>query len=135
MLFRDELSFQTEMLQMLSYEKQLDLKRDVIVRAYQNFSGTRFGICVEIALTIRILELPMPSISDILPTAPSPLQYRYRTKITPHFEAPRKGPRRQKHKENTPAASEPLPEGTTVPIGFNKAGTRDVLDIEVCVHC
>ena len=29
---------------MLSYETQLDLKRDVVVRAYETFSGTRKNI-------------------------------------------------------------------------------------------
>ncbi|KAH8111434.1 tRNA methyltransferase [Phellopilus nigrolimitatus] len=99
--------------QMLSYETQLDLKRAVVVRAYENFS-----------------ELPISSVPNILPTAPSPLQYGYRTKITPHFDAPIKLPRRQKNK--SAPIPEALPEGTTVPIGFNKVGTREVIDIEEC---
>ncbi|KAI5118524.1 hypothetical protein M0805_007692 [Coniferiporia weirii] len=99
--------------QMLSYETQLDLKRDVVVRAYETFS-----------------ELPSSSLPNILPTAPSPLQYGYRTKITPHFDAPVKLPRRQKGK--TVPTQEIIPEKKTVAIGFNKTGTREVLDIEEC---
>ncbi|EJD04514.1 S-adenosyl-L-methionine-dependent methyltransferase [Fomitiporia mediterranea MF3/22] len=101
--------------QMLSYETQLDLKRDVVARAYETFSG-----------------LPSSSVPVILPTAPSPLQYGYRTKITPHFDAPVKRARSKKQKAEAEAAPEPFPEGKTVPIGFNKVGTREVLDIEEC---
>ncbi|KAL5535028.1 TRM2 [Sanghuangporus sanghuang] len=100
--------------QMLSYETQLDLKRDVVVRAYETFSG-----------------LPSPLVPAVLPTAPSPLQYGYRTKITPHFDAPVKVSRRDKQKAKQPI--EPFPEGKTIPIGFNKVGTREVLDIEECL--
>ena len=45
------------------------------------------------------------------PTLPSPLQYRYRTKLTPHFNPPR--------------------EDAEVAIGFEQKGRRHVLDIEV----
>ncbi|KAJ7146896.1 hypothetical protein C8R44DRAFT_864614 [Mycena epipterygia] len=55
-------------LPMLPYEKQLDLTRDVVVKAYKNFPGTQ------------------PSCRRM----PSPQQYNYRTKLTPHFEAPTK---------------------------------------------
>ncbi|KLO17542.1 S-adenosyl-L-methionine-dependent methyltransferase, partial [Schizopora paradoxa] len=96
--------------QVLSYETQLDLKRSVVVRAYQLFS-----------------DLPQESVPEILPTAPSPLQYGYRTKITPHFEAPIKGPRRGKN--SMPNVETKVPD--TVPIGFNMSGKR-VLDIEEC---
>lgn len=40
--------------QMLSYEKQLDLKRDVVVKAYQNYSSSSSfssSICLHLALT------------------------------------------------------------------------------------
>lgn len=118
---------------MLSYETQLDLKRDVVVRAYETFSGTiHYGHRRINRLTL-LADLPSSSVPTVLPTAPSPLQYGYRTKITPHFDAPVKLPRHQKGK-NAPTPG-PLPEGKTVPIGFNKVGTRDVLDIEVCCSC
>ncbi|KAL6300241.1 S-adenosyl-L-methionine-dependent methyltransferase [Sparassis latifolia] len=97
--------------QMLSYDTQLDLKRTVVVKAYQNFS-----------------ELPPSAIPPILSTMPSPLQYGYRTKITPHFDAPPK-----KLQNNPPSA----PTGTAdkpdwLNIGFNRIGTRHVMDIEEC---
>ena len=56
---------------MLSYEDQLRLKRDVVVNAYKHFSGAAEG-----------------SIPDVEATIGSPLQYGYRTKITPHFDLP-----------------------------------------------
>jgi tRNA (uracil-5-)-methyltransferase len=60
-------------------------------------------------------------------TAPSPLEYGYRTKITPHFDAP---PRKWvKAPENAPLAADGRPE--FLKIGFNKIGTRNVMDIEV----
>ncbi|KAJ3548487.1 hypothetical protein NMY22_g1238 [Coprinellus aureogranulatus] len=94
--------------QMLSYEKQLAFKRDVVVKAFRNYC--------------TILSEQMPTIQ---PTAPSPLQYGYRTKLTPHFEGPskkiQKGPR--------PPTTE-QPDWLT--IGFNKIGTRKVMDIEEC---
>ena len=53
----------------------------------------------------------------------SPLQYGYRTKLTPHFELP------------SPKVRKIEPTNGVMPewfhIGFNKAGTRAVMDIEV----
>lgn len=92
--------------QMLSYETQLDLKRDVVAKAYKNFS-----------------DLPESSLPPIQSTMESPLQFNYRTKITPHFEAPSKSQRLQ-----------PVGEGENpswLKIGFNRMGTQHVLDIEV----
>ena len=81
---------------MISYEKQLDLKRNVVIKAYKNYSG-----------------LPQTSVPEIQSTIGSPLQYGYRTKITPHFEISKK------------RKDEPLK------IGFNKVNTKIPLDIEV----
>ncbi|KAI0932816.1 hypothetical protein AcW1_000168 [Taiwanofungus camphoratus] len=97
--------------QMLSYDIQLDLKRNVIVKAYQNFS-----------------DLPPASIPPILSTIASPLQYGYRTKITPHFEAPPKQVR--KVSAHLPMDGSSKPEWLR--IGFNQIGTRRVMDIEEC---
>ncbi|KAJ6597952.1 tRNA methyltransferase [Mycena sp. CBHHK59/15] len=96
--------------QMLSYEKQLDLKRDVVVKAYKNFS-----------------ELSESAIPTIESTMPSPKQYEYRTKITPHFEAPTKS---QRHDPANPKNDTERPEWFT--IGFNRVGTHKVMDIEDC---
>lgn len=60
--------------QMLPYEKQLEQKRRTVQKAFANFS-----------------DLPAELIPDVLPTMGSPLQYGYRTKLTPHFNGPRRG--------------------------------------------
>lgn len=87
-------------LQMLSYDKQLVHKRNVIRKAYANFSNLSPDLLPEIGETIG-----------------SPLQYGYRTKLTPHFDGPRKG----------------FKLGDKVPeIGFMIKGRRSVMDIEDC---
>ncbi|KAJ7194883.1 tRNA methyltransferase [Mycena pura] len=96
--------------QMLSYEKQLDLKRDVVVKAYKNFS-----------------TLPEATLPPIESTMPSPKQYNYRTKITPHFEAPTKAQRKD---PSNPQNDSERPKWFH--IGFNRAGTHQTLDIEDC---
>ncbi|KAF9491625.1 tRNA methyltransferase [Pleurotus eryngii] len=93
--------------QMVSYETQLGLKRDAVVKAFKNFS-----------------DLPESSLPEIGSTIGSPLQYGYRTKITPHFEAPRQSQRQPLD------LAEPTPEW--LKIGFNKVGTRTTMDIEDC---
>ncbi|KAF7304637.1 S-adenosyl-L-methionine-dependent methyltransferase [Mycena kentingensis (nom. inval.)] len=96
--------------QMLSYEKQLEFKRDVVVKAYEKFS-----------------HLPGSAIPPIESTMPSPLQYGYRTKITPHFEAPhdkqRNDPDNPKNDVDRPAWFK---------IGMNEAGSQRLVDIEDC---
>jgi len=71
---------------------------------------------------MSILGLPESSLPTVDATIPSPLQYGYRTKITPHFQRPPKGVKRL--------------EGSTKPswlnIGFNANDTSRVLDIEEC---
>ncbi|KAH7906899.1 S-adenosyl-L-methionine-dependent methyltransferase [Hygrophoropsis aurantiaca] len=97
--------------QMLSYESQLDIKQNVVIKAYQNFSN-----------------LPATLIPQALPTIASPLQYNYRTKITPHFEAPSK-------KAKKARVDEGAPDDNAKPgwlnIGFNQIGKRSVMDIEL----
>ena len=87
-------------LQMLSYEDQLAHKKRIVGKAYANFSGL-------------IPEL-IPAIGD---TFPSPLQYGYRTKLTPHFPPPKRND-----------AGEPQ----VPPIGFTYKNQRRHLDIEDC---
>ena len=87
--------------QTLSYERQLALKRTVVQKAYRNFSA-----------------LPAALVPEIGPTLPSPRQYGYRTKLTPHFDQP--------SKEHRDAGGEGLA------IGFQMKGRRTVLDIEEC---
>lgn len=95
---------------MVPYEKQLDLKRNVVVKAYKNFS-----------------DIPPSLMPPIESTMPSPLQYNYRTKITPHFEAPTKT---QRNDPKNPKNDTDKPEWFS--IGFNRVGTHKVIDIEDC---
>ncbi|CAK7218805.1 tRNA(m5U54)methyltransferase [Sporothrix curviconia] len=96
--------------QMLDYAEQLRIKRRVVERAYRHFS-----------------QLPPESVPAVRDTMPSPLQYGYRTKLTPHFDGP-PGFRRKNKARHTLTE---VPE-----IGFMaKAGTggaRATLDIESC---
>lgn len=98
---------------MLSYDTQLELKRTVVVKAYRNFS-----------------DLSDSSIPPILGTVASPLQYGYRTKITPHFDAPPK--RFQKAGPPTKDGIEEAVKPEWLKIGFNHVGLRQVMDIEDC---
>ncbi|KAF9475342.1 S-adenosyl-L-methionine-dependent methyltransferase [Pholiota conissans] len=93
--------------QMLTSEKQLDLKRDVIVKAYKMYSS-----------------LPESSIPEIESTVESPLLYNYRTKITPHFERPPKSARGE--------ALVPGEQPSWLQIGFNVANNKSTIDIEEC---
>lgn len=88
-------------LQMLSYEDQLAHKKRIVEKAYANFSGL-------------VPEL-IPAIGD---TFPSPRQYGYRTKLTPHFLVPK---RNEKGEVNS-----------VPPIGFTYKNQRRDLDIEDC---
>ncbi len=94
--------------QMLPYQYQLAHKKTIVEKAYRNFSGLAPHL--------------VPKVGD---TIGSPLQYGYRTKLTPHFDGPRGG-RRAARKGETPKFEE------VPPIGFMKKGTRQTLDIEEC---
>ncbi len=104
--------------QMISYEEQLEIKRGVVERAFSRFSG-----------------LDPALVPAVLPTIPSPNQYSYRTKLTPHFELPyelRRGRRtgiRNNANGNGDGAEKPK---YNVPIGFDCIGTKRVMDIEEC---
>ncbi|KAL2687720.1 hypothetical protein Neosp_005283 [[Neocosmospora] mangrovei] len=95
--------------QMLDYAEQLRLKRRVLEKAYQNFSNLDPAI--------------VPTVQD---TMGSPLQYGYRTKLTPHFDGP-PGFRPSKRGKNPRVPFESCPD-----IGFMQKGRRKVLDIEDC---
>jgi len=97
-------------LQMLSYPRQLLHKRSIIQRAYRNFSN----LAPEL----------VPEVED---TIPSPMEYGYRTKLTPHFDGPKNGPTKSQKRNGARASFESVPE-----IGFMKKGTRKTLDIEDC---
>lgn len=98
--------------QNIDYKTQLEFKRQTIVNAYRYFAPI---------LTLGAL----PPVSE---TQSSPLQYNYRTKLTPHFDVPKRIPENYKRPS----------------IGFGskgrptwrpnvQGGTQLVLDIEECV--
>lgn len=95
--------------QMLPYDFQLRHKRSIVEKAYQNFSN-----------------LPPELIPTIGDTIGSPLQYGYRTKLTPHFDGPPDS-RRSDGRNGIKRTFKEMP-----PIGFMKKGTRITMDIEDC---
>lgn len=99
--------------QMLSYEKQLELKADVVRKAYINYSGLD-------------MDADVP---PVLPTIGSPLQYGYRTKITPHFDAP---PENRTGRKGRPRGKREWDSKWELKIGFDAKGRGQVLDIEEC---
>ncbi|KAL8827393.1 MAG: hypothetical protein Q9191_003218, partial [Dirinaria sp. TL-2023a] len=96
--------------QMLSYEEQLAHKKTIIEKAYRNFSA-----------------LPPEFIPAIGDTIGSPLQYNYRTKLTPHFDGPPGTVHRRARQKNKDKVWTEVP-----PIGFMQKGTRKTIDIEEC---
>ncbi|KAI4126353.1 MAG: hypothetical protein LQ338_003789 [Usnochroma carphineum] len=97
--------------QMLSYEEQLAHKKTIVEKAYHNFSS--------------LAPESIPAIGD---TIGSPMQYGYRTKITPHFDGP-PGSMSRKARKN-PQERQGFDE--VPPIGFMVKGTRKTMDIEDC---
>ena len=81
-------------------QDQLEFKRNIIAKAFKRYFGSETN--------------PIPRID---PTHPSPLEYGYRTKITPHFDIPRS---RSKEAEGQSPQE----------IGFVEKGRRRILDIE-----
>ncbi|KAL8988682.1 MAG: hypothetical protein Q9169_008513, partial [Polycauliona sp. 2 TL-2023] len=97
--------------QMLSYEDQLAHKTTILEKAYRNFSN-----------------LPPEMIPVVGDTIGSPMQYGYRTKLTPHFDGPPGSRARRNRKDGAEQPSfEQVP-----PIGFMVKGTRKTMDIEDC---
>ncbi|XDG03520.1 hypothetical protein ABKA04_003135 [Annulohypoxylon sp. FPYF3050] len=89
--------------QMLDYDEQLRLKKRIVEKAFKNFS-----------------QLPPELIPAVQDTIGSPMQYGYRTKLTPHFDGP-SGWRKTK------TSFKECP-----PIGFMAKGKRTTMDIEDC---
>lgn len=96
--------------QNVDYNQQLEYKRQTIVNAYKYFAP----------------KLTQGELPEIDPTQSSPLQYNYRTKLTPHFNVPNRIP----------------VEYTRPSIGFGAKGRPEwreaaggeylILDIEEC---
>lgn len=99
-------------MQMLPYDLQLQHKKTIVEKAYRNFSG----------LTPDVV----PAVGE---TIGSPLQYGYRTKLTPHFDGP-PGSMTRKAKRGDPSERKRFEE--IPPIGFQLKGTRKTIDIEDC---
>ncbi|KAF2661423.1 S-adenosyl-L-methionine-dependent methyltransferase [Lophiostoma macrostomum CBS 122681] len=95
--------------QMLPYSYQLAHKKTIVENAYKNFSN-----------------LPPELIPAIDDTIGSPLEYGYRTKLTPHFDGPPDA-RRSDGRNGIKRSFKEVP-----PIGFMKKGTRITIDIEDC---
>ncbi|MCJ1309869.1 tRNA(m5U54)methyltransferase [Agyrium rufum] len=100
--------------QMMRYEDQLVHKRDIIQKAYANFSNLAPEVIPPVAKTIG-----------------SPLKYGYRTKLTPHFDRPTHA-RRTGSKPFVPEGVVKSTSDEIPPVGFNMKGRRIVLDIEDC---
>lgn len=97
--------------QMMDYSEQLKHKNTIVERAFKNFS-----------------DLPPELVPAVQDTFGSPLQYGYRTKLTPHFDGP---PGFQSKRRGAPKEKKVLQEMPD--IGFMlKGGPRRVLDIEDC---
>ena len=94
--------------QHMPYEAQLAHKRTIVEKAFRNFSN-----------------LPASSLPAVGETIGSPLQYGYRTKLTPHFDGPPGGRRDKRHGKQVTWPGVP-------PIGFMLKGTRKTMDIEDC---
>ncbi|KAF2636989.1 uracil-5--methyltransferase [Massarina eburnea CBS 473.64] len=95
--------------QMLPYSYQLEHKKSIVEKAYKNFSGLRPEM--------------VPAVGD---TIGSPLEYGYRTKLTPHFDGPPDS-RRSDGRNGIKRSFNEVP-----PIGFMKKGTKVTIDIEDC---
>ncbi|KDE09208.1 hypothetical protein MVLG_00530 [Microbotryum lychnidis-dioicae p1A1 Lamole] len=107
--------------QPLAYSDQLEIKRTVLRKAFANFS-----------------KLPPRSIPPIGPTLRSPLEYQYRTKLTPHFQTPPTGPKKKQFKRKDKVGGgeeeEEVPtKKWELTIGFEQKGRKRVIDIEECV--
>ncbi|OCF39261.1 tRNA (uracil-5-)-methyltransferase [Kwoniella heveanensis CBS 569] len=120
-------------LQPVPYPLQLLHKRRTVELAYQRFSN-----------------LPSSAVPTIQPTIGSPKQWAYRTKITPHFDAPPKAARnrmnaiKQAAKDAAAGAGEEEMmnaeaeaelegrKGWDCRIGFERKGRPGVMDIEEC---
>lgn len=96
--------------QMLDYADQLKHKKTIVEKAYKNFS--------------RLAPDLVPDVKD---TMGSPLQYGYRTKLTPHFDGPPGYRSRISRKAGIRKTFDEVPE-----IGFMQKGQRRTLDIEDC---
>ena len=110
-------------LQPLPYALQLLHKKKTVSLAYSRFSALNASL-----------------IPEIQPTIGSPKQWGYRTKITPHFDAPPKAARAARDAKEVgeeEGMNQDVGEGKRdweCRIGFERKGRPGVLDIEVCFY-
>ena len=103
--------------QHLNYGAQLEWKRRQVAELLEHMAGITFPVS---------------------PVVPSPREYGYRSKITPHFAAPRRGPEdRGQMTEDGSQTAELRPPSAVLrppmPIGFLRQGTRfDIVDVPHC---
>lgn len=98
----------------LTYEDQLSIKRVTVANAYKYFAPR------------LIANNIVPKVG---PTVASPLQYHYRTKITPHFDMPKKVSQLQVRPPlGFGQKGRPKWRKDTIDVG----GTGPILDIEEC---
>ncbi|PWN49197.1 S-adenosyl-L-methionine-dependent methyltransferase [Violaceomyces palustris] len=103
--------------QMLTYQDQLNIKKRVVENAFKHYSG-----------------LDASLIPAVMETMPSPKQYNYRTKLTPHFDLPQELRKRRgggRRKGNNQPSEKDAGE-YEFNIGFDCVGTKRVMDIEEC---
>lgn len=96
--------------QNVEYETQLSIKKNTIINAYKFFAPKLFD----------------GSLPQVLNTQGSPLQYNYRTKLTPHFNVPNKIPADYK-RPNIGFGAKGRPEWRET-----AGGQGSILDIEEC---
>lgn len=94
--------------QMIPYATQLEIKKNVVEKAFLHFS-----------------KLDKSLVPAVLPTVGSPMTMHYRTKLTPHFDLPHALRRADKREQVDPAS-------LSIPIGFDGATSGHVMDIEEC---
>ena len=89
-------------------------KKHILVRCLKT---SQKGLC-----SCGTVDLPETSIPIMGSTAESPLVYGYRTKLTPHFECPRKSVRGEMSSDEHPS---------WLKIGFNTMNRNTTMDIDV----
>jgi 23S rRNA (uracil1939-C5)-methyltransferase/tRNA (uracil-5-)-methyltransferase len=98
--------------QHLTYAEQLAWKRRQVGELLRHMAGIEFPVAPVIA---------------------SPREYGYRSKITPHFAAPRKNAEIPNPNGQTPKGPLPKERPEGFPIGFLRQGTRfDIVDVPHC---
>jgi 23S rRNA (uracil1939-C5)-methyltransferase/tRNA (uracil-5-)-methyltransferase len=103
--------------QHLTYAEQLKWKRQQVQELLKYMAGVEFAVN---------------------PVIGSPREFGYRSKITPHFAAPRRGREGQSAEGKVPGIGAPVPSPLPLrpllpPIGFLKQGTRfELVDVPQC---